>query len=116
MVRFRRAVPDRIVRSRRPAHPAIVSVETFTQAQLVRRARAAGGMRGIAKLDRDRNASKHTYLLKGRVRCEICQRKMQGAAIRKGGYYRCIARTLAPGSAALADCRRSRNSPEADVR
>ncbi|MEV0074395.1 MULTISPECIES: hypothetical protein [unclassified Amycolatopsis] len=28
---------------------------------------------------------------------------MQGAAIRKGVYYRCIARTLAPGSAALAD-------------
>ncbi|MDT7728199.1 MAG: hypothetical protein QOI21_4775 [Actinomycetota bacterium] len=103
VVRFRRAEPDRIVRSRRPAHPEIVSVETFTQAQLVRRSRAAGGMRGIAKLDRDRSASKHTYLLKGRVRCEICQRKMQGAAIRRGIYYRCIARTLAPGSAALAD-------------
>ncbi|MFD2489335.1 recombinase family protein [Amycolatopsis jiangsuensis] len=103
VVRFRRAEPERVVRSRRPAHPEIVSVETFTQAQLVRRSRAAGGMRGIAKLDRDRSATKHTYLLKGLVRCEICTRKMQGAAIRKGVYYRCIARTLAPGSAALAD-------------
>jgi hypothetical protein len=103
IVRFRRAEPGRVVRSRRPAHPEIVSVETFTQAQLVRRSRAAGGMRGIAKLDRDRSSAKHTYLLKGLVRCEICTRKMQGAAIRKGIYYRCIARTMAPGSAALAD-------------
>ena len=103
VVRFRRAAPERVVRSRRPAHPEIVSVETFTQAQLVRRSRAAGGMRGIAKLDRERAAAKHTYLLKGLVRCEICTRRMQGAAIRKGSYYRCIARTLAPGSAMLAD-------------
>jgi hypothetical protein len=103
VVRFCRAEPDRIVRSRRPAHPEIVPVEVFTQAQLMRRSRAAGGMQGIAKLDRERAASRHTYLLKGLVRCEICERKMQGAAIRKGVYYRCIARTLAPGSAALAD-------------
>jgi hypothetical protein len=103
VVRFRRAAPERIVRSRRPAHPEIVSVQTFTQAKLVRRSRAAGGMRGIAKLDRERAAAKHTYLLKGLVRCEICTRRMQGAAIRKGIYYRCIAWTLAPGSAVLAD-------------
>jgi hypothetical protein len=103
VVRFRRAAPEGIVRSRRQAHPEIVSVEVFTQAQLMRRSRAAGGMRGIAKLDRERTAGKHTYLLKGLVRCEICQRKMQGAVIRKGIYYRCIARTLAPGSPVLAD-------------
>ncbi|WP_091297748.1 recombinase family protein [Amycolatopsis xylanica] len=103
VVRFRRAEPDRVVRSRRSAHPEIVSVETFTQAQLVRRSRAAGGMRGIAKLERERPATKHTYLMKGLVRCEICTRKMQGAKIRTGIYYRCLARTLAPGSAVLAD-------------
>ncbi|WP_414943763.1 recombinase family protein [Amycolatopsis sp. cmx-11-32] len=103
VVRFRRATPDRIVRSRQPAHPKIVSVEDFTQAQLMRRSRAAGGLRGIAKLDRERPAAKHTYLLKGLVRCDICARKMQGAAIRKGIYYRCIARTMAPGSPVLAD-------------
>jgi hypothetical protein len=28
---------------------------------------------------------------------------MQGEVIRKGVYYRCVARTMAPGSAALAD-------------
>jgi hypothetical protein len=32
VTRFRRAAPDRVVRSRYPAHPAIVTVETFTQA------------------------------------------------------------------------------------
>jgi hypothetical protein len=45
VVRFRRAAPEGIVRSRRQAHPEIVSVEAFTQAQLMRRSRAAGGMR-----------------------------------------------------------------------
>ncbi|MFC0105592.1 recombinase family protein [Kibdelosporangium aridum] len=103
VVRFRRAAPDRVVRSRRPAHPAIVSVEDFTQAQLIRRSRGAGGMRGIAKLERSRTGSKQTYLMRGRVRCCICTRKMQGGVIRKGIYYRCLARTLAPGSEALAD-------------
>jgi hypothetical protein len=28
---------------------------------------------------------------------------MQGATIRSGAYYRCTTRTMAPGSAALAD-------------
>jgi len=37
------------------------------------------------------------------MRCGICSRKMQGATIRSGTYYRCTARTLAPGAAALAD-------------
>jgi hypothetical protein len=31
VVRFRRSAGDTVVRSRRPGHPAIVSVETFTQ-------------------------------------------------------------------------------------
>ena len=59
VVRSRRAAPEGIVRSRRQAHPEIVSVEAFTQAQLMRRSRAAGGMRGIGKLDRERTAGKY---------------------------------------------------------
>ena len=102
VTRFRRSSPDRVVRSRRPAHPAIVSVEEFTQAQLRRRARAAGGMRGIATLERQRPATR-PYLLSGLVRCELCQRKMQGGSNGKRVLYRCIARQLAPGSAALTD-------------
>lgn len=60
VVRFRRANPDRVVRSREPAHPAIVSVQTFAQAQLLRQSRAAGGMQGRVKLERypyDRDSS-----------------------------------------------------------
>jgi DNA invertase Pin-like site-specific DNA recombinase len=41
IVRFRRSAPERVVRSRRPAHPAIVTVEQFTQVQLRRRARSS---------------------------------------------------------------------------
>ncbi|MFC9663953.1 recombinase family protein [Nocardia sp. NPDC127606] len=40
VVRFKRSPTDRIVRSRRPSRPAIVSVETFTQATLLRKQRA----------------------------------------------------------------------------
>jgi hypothetical protein len=80
---------NRVVRSRMPAHPAIVSVAEITQAQLRRQAQAA---------TRDRS-----YLLRGLVRCELCQRKMQGGSNGKRVLYRCIARQLAPGSAALTD-------------
>jgi hypothetical protein len=43
ITRFRRAAPDTIVRSCEPAHLAIVSVELFTQAQLLRRGKYVGG-------------------------------------------------------------------------
>lgn len=42
VVRFRRSSPHRVVRSRRPAHPAIVTVEQFTLVQLRRHSRANG--------------------------------------------------------------------------
>lgn len=116
VVRFRRARAEQMVRSRQPAHPFIVSVEDFTQAQLLGRSRAAGGMRGRAKLERTRTAGTRPYLLRGLVRCAICSRRMQGAVIRKHEtYYRCMARTLAPGSAALADHPRTVNLREYDV-
>ncbi|WP_081789433.1 recombinase family protein [Kutzneria albida] len=116
VVRFRRSSPDRVVRSRRPAHPRIVSVEDFTQAQLLRRSRAAGGMRGLARLERTRNTGTRPYLLRGLVRCGICTRRMQGATIRKvDTYYRCLARTLAPGSVVLADHPRTVNLREEEV-
>jgi hypothetical protein len=115
-VRFRRASADRVVRSRQPAHPRIVSVEEFIQPQLLRRSRAAGGMRGIAKLERTRTTGTRPYLLRGLMRCGICGRRMQGAVIRKQHtYYRCLARTLAPGSAALADHPKTVNLREDDV-
>ncbi len=112
VVRFRKSPAKRVVRSRQPAHPALVSVETFTQTQLLRRSRAAGGMRGKAKLERSNLTSSRPYLFRGRIRCTACERKMQGGAIRNHTFYRCIARTLAPGSAALADHPRTVNLRE----
>lgn len=115
VVRFRRSNPERIVRSRNPAHPQIVSVEVFTQTQLLRRSRSAGGIRRLGKLDRDYQTTVHTYLLRGRFRCDLCERKMMAATIRKSTYYRCLARTIAPGSPVLADHPRTVNVREDHV-
>ncbi|GLY71235.1 recombinase family protein [Amycolatopsis taiwanensis] len=103
VVRFRRSEPDRVVRSRTQAHPEIISVEDFTEAQLLRRTKAAGGLRTARKTERGRRPTKRTYLFRGRIRCATCGRKMEGSPRAHGMYYRCPARTLAPGSAALAD-------------
>lgn len=115
VVRFRRSSADGVVRSRRPAHPEIVSVETFTQAQLLRRSRSAGGMRGRAKLERTYQATARPYLLRGRFRCDVCKRKMMAATIRKTTYYRCLARTIAPDSPVLANHPRTVNLREDQV-
>ncbi len=101
VVRFRRAKPDRVVRSRKPAHPEIVSVEDFTQTQLIRRAKAAGGLRTARKTERAGRKVKHAYLFRGLIRCAACGRKMEGSPRKHGMYYRCPARTLTPGSPAL---------------
>jgi DNA invertase Pin-like site-specific DNA recombinase len=103
VTRFRRAAPEKIVRSRRPAHPEIVSVEDFTQVQLLRRSKGAGGLRTARKAERAGRATKRTYLFRGRIRCGVCKRKMEASPRAHGMYYRCPARTLAPGSQALAD-------------
>jgi DNA invertase Pin-like site-specific DNA recombinase len=103
VVRFRRSTPDRIVRSRRPAHPQIISVVDFTQAQLLRRSKGAGGLRTARKTERAGRPVKHTCLFRGRVRCAVCSRKMESSPRKHAMYYRCPARTLAPGSPVLAD-------------
>lgn len=103
VTRFRRAPAERIVRSREPAHPAIVSVQAFTQVQLARRSKAASGLAGVRRTDRGGRSTARSYLLRGLVRCGVCRRRMQGATIRDGAYYRCTARTMAPGAMALAD-------------
>ncbi|WP_153032052.1 recombinase family protein [Amycolatopsis sp. YIM 10] len=103
VVRFRRAEQEKVVRSRTQAHPEIVSVQVFAEAQLLRRSKAAGGLATARKAERGARTTARTYLLRGLVRCGVCHRKMQGATIRKGAYYRCTARTMAPSSPALAD-------------
>jgi hypothetical protein len=66
----------------------------------------------MAKLDRTNLTSSRSYLFRGRIRCTACERKMQGGTIRNHTFYRCIARTLTPGSAALADHPRTVNLRE----
>ena len=102
VTRFRRAAPERIVRSRTPAHPAIVSVELFTRAQLLRRTKSAGGLATARKAERGPSSTRRPYLLRGMVHCGACGRRMQGEVVRKATYYRCNVRTMAPGAAALA--------------
>ncbi|GGN66368.1 recombinase family protein [Nocardia rhizosphaerihabitans] len=116
IVKFKRSPAQRIVRSRRPAHAAIVSVETFTQATLERKKRAGAGNRARSRLERTRPInSGNTYLFRGRVYCEICNRKMQGEMLRKAVYYRCRARTLPPGSSVREIHPPTVNLREADI-
>ncbi|MFF3224057.1 recombinase family protein [Nocardia suismassiliense] len=102
-IRFVRATADRIIRSRRPAHPQIISVEEFTEAHLIRRGRAGITNRDRAKLERTRTLIPRPYLLRGHIRCDACNRKMQAELVGQNVYYRCRAKTLAPGSDALTD-------------
>jgi hypothetical protein len=101
VTRFRRAEPGKVVRSRRPAHPAIVSVETFAEARMMRRTRAPGGLQARRKLDRGQKSAS-SYPLRGRIRCGHCGRRMEGTARGPRIYYRCAARSIVPGSAVLA--------------
>ncbi|WP_280429588.1 recombinase family protein [Nocardia brasiliensis] len=101
VVRFRRSSNDRVIRSRKPAHPAIISVETYTQVQLARRARGGGGLQRRAKLERTRVTGRQLYRFRSRIRCGDCDRKMEGGIKDNSVWYRCRASTLAPSSPAL---------------
>lgn len=113
VVRFKRSPSERVVRSRQPAHPAIISVETFTEATLLRRKRAGMSNRSRSRLERTRPIrSSGIYLLRGRVYCSTCGRKMQGEVLGGVVYYRCRARSLAPGSTAKYEHPRTVNLRE----
>lgn len=99
IVRFRKSPQSKIVRSREPAHPMIISVEDFTRVQLELRARRGASISETSKRERTRVATPRQYMLRGRIRCTLCGRKMQGATRPHAVFYRCCARTLTPGSA-----------------
>ncbi|WP_235926534.1 recombinase family protein [Actinokineospora pegani] len=101
-VLFKRSAPERVVRSREPAHPPIVTVEEFTEVALMRATRAAGGLTARSRLERGTKRTKHVYALRGRVRCAYCKRRMEGTPRQHRIYYRCAARTIVPGSPLLA--------------
>jgi hypothetical protein len=69
--------------SAEPSHEGLVSMETFqeVQARIVQRRRGDGPRRG-PKTERP-------YLLRGRLQCELCSRKMQGNWNHGEAYYRC---------------------------
>ncbi|WP_197287946.1 zinc ribbon domain-containing protein [Nocardia sp. NRRL S-836] len=77
-----------------------MEINDFTAAQLLRKSK--GSLRTARKTERSERAVKHRYLFRGRIRCDICGRKMEGSPRKKAMYYRCPARTLAPGSPVLA--------------
>lgn len=69
--------------SAEPSHDALVSMETFraVQARMVE-ARRGGKPRRGPKTERP-------YLLRGRLRCGLCGRKLQGSWHHDEAYYRC---------------------------
>ncbi|MFC9964601.1 recombinase family protein [Nocardia ignorata] len=113
IVKFKRSPAQHIIRSRHPAHPAIISVETFTQATLKRKQRAGMSRRARSKLERTRsNTSTPPRPFRGRIRCDLCNRKMQAEIVGGSVYYRCRASALAPGSPQLAHHPRTINLRE----
>jgi hypothetical protein len=98
VVRFRRSPQAKIVRSREPAHPAIVSVEDFTRVQLELRSRRSPGPTNFFKRDRNRVAEKRVCVLRSTIRCSRCGRKMEAAPRKHAIFYRCAARTLLPSA------------------
>lgn len=73
--------PQQWVWSAKPTHAAIVSTETFDAAQEV----FTGSQRAAVRRER----TKHTYVLSGLVRCDLCGRRMQGSWNNGQPYYRC---------------------------
>jgi site-specific DNA recombinase len=71
------------VRSERPAHPAIVDVETFERAQ--QKLATKGRATTIVKPRR----TPRPYLFRGKLLCGLCNRRMQGQWLREMPYYRC---------------------------
>ncbi|MFI1166163.1 recombinase family protein [Streptomyces sp. NPDC020801] len=74
------------IHSTEPAHDALVTKELFEAVQATRRQRARAQQRQERP---GRQGSLRPYVLRGRVRCTLCGRKMQPSPIRDRVYYRC---------------------------
>jgi hypothetical protein len=75
--------PEAWVWSEQPAHPALIPRETFdaVQHQIANRT-------GPQRVRKPR-ATPRPYLLRGRLRCGLCERCMQGHWVHEEAYYRC---------------------------
>ncbi|MEX5636355.1 zinc ribbon domain-containing protein [Parafrankia sp. FMc2] len=83
--RMRWNAPDVWIYSTAVVHQPLIDDETFAQVQ----ARLAA-----KKLDpsgpREPKRTRHPYQLRGRMRCGICQRRMQGSWNNGKAHYRCV--------------------------
>ncbi|WP_317446333.1 hypothetical protein [Streptomyces collinus] len=77
--------PKEWIHSIEPAHEAIISPDLFDAARTVRTQRA----RNQGRQERAGKRGARPYALHGRIRCNLCGRKMQPATIRSRVYYRC---------------------------
>jgi site-specific DNA recombinase len=73
---------DQWIWSAEPTHEALVSRETFNQAQARVAARSPTSPRAA-------QTSPRPYALRGRLRCGLCRRRLQGQWVRGEAYYRC---------------------------
>jgi site-specific DNA recombinase len=69
--------------SAQPAHPALIDMDTWTNAQ---RHLSAGRQRRGERRDRP---TPRPYILRGLLRCGLCERKMQGSWNHGTAHYRC---------------------------
>jgi hypothetical protein len=68
--------------SAEPAHQPLVSRQTFEAVQARLNNRPAG-------TPRKGRSQGRVYLLRGRLRCGLCQRRLQGQWVHQQAYYRC---------------------------
>ena len=54
-------------------------MEDFTQAQLLRRSKGSAGLRSARKAERIGRPVNRVYVFRGRIRCAVCTRKMEGS-------------------------------------
>lgn len=100
--KFRRNPHDAVVRSRHPAHEALVSVETFVAVQRIQAVDRLKTPRERAAQDRTRVGQRKPFALRGRVRCALCGRKMEVAPRRSVVYLCCRSRDLVPSSSVVS--------------
>ncbi|MFI6686775.1 recombinase family protein [Streptomyces sp. NPDC050485] len=76
--------PDQWIWSAQPVHEPLVSLEDFKATQTQRTSRHE-------RRDHPRppRTTTHPYVLRGRMRCSICRRKMQGSFNNGHPHYRC---------------------------
>lgn len=75
------------MRSRVPAHPAIISVDVFIHTQL-RHTKSAGGLATAGRTERGPGRAKRAYPAARAGALWVCQRRMAGEMVRANAFYR----------------------------